>query len=247
MPSTAIENYLKQAYLAQLEGGPEDLVAMGRLARGVGVTAGTATTMAKSMEVAELLVYTPRGGVRLTVEGERLARRVIRRHRLIEQLLVEVIGLDWSEVHDEAEELEHAMSDRLIDRIDALLGHPSTDPHGDPIPSAEACDRGPRSSPVSTTNLAECPVGEAFTVSRVLDQRPEVLRFLDAHGLVPGARVRVTAREPAADATTVQVEKGAQVSLGGAAAARLRLSPAEAQKSADRAGFQPKTATVRGS
>src|SRR5213078_450583 len=117
-----VENYLKQIYLEQqaLEGG-SDLVAMGRLASAMAVTPGTATTMIKALSEANLVNYEPRGGVRLTKAGEQLALHVLRRHRLVELFLVKVLGLDWSEVHDEAEELEHAVSDKVLDRIDALL------------------------------------------------------------------------------------------------------------------------------
>src|SRR3982751_5807253 len=136
MASSTVENYLKQIYLEQQSLGAE-LVPMGRLATAMTVPPGTATTMIKALAEANLVNYEPRTGVRLTRPGEQLALHVLRRHRLVELFLVKVVGLDWSEVHDEAEELEHAISDKVLDRIDTLLGHPSVDPHGDPIPSAQ--------------------------------------------------------------------------------------------------------------
>jgi DtxR family Mn-dependent transcriptional regulator len=115
------------------------MVPMGRLAGALGVVPGTATTMAKTMSDSGLVKYEPYAGVRLTPSGDRLAAMVVRRHRLIELFLVNVMGMSWSEVHDEAEHLEHAMSDRVIARIDEMLGHPAVDPHADPIP--DACRR----------------------------------------------------------------------------------------------------------
>src|SRR5438552_18621949 len=135
MATSTVENYIKQLYLEQQE-QPGQRVPMGRLAAAMGVVPGTATTMVKALADSGLVEYEPRGGVRLTSGGEQLALHVIRRHRLVELFLVKVVGLDWSEVHAEAEELEHAISDKVMEKIDALLGRPSVDPHGDPIPLA---------------------------------------------------------------------------------------------------------------
>src|SRR5207342_3092513 len=112
------------------------LVPMGQLASALGVAPGTATTMVKTLAESGLVRYEPYAGVRLTRSGEKLAALVLRRHRLIELFLVRVMGMSWSEVHDEAENLEHAVSDRLIDLIDEMLGRPEVDPHGDPIPDS---------------------------------------------------------------------------------------------------------------
>src|SRR4051794_10565100 len=136
MPSSTVENYLKQIYLEQQDAGAADLVPMGRLASAMGVVPGTATSMIKTLADSGLVQYEPRGGVRLTHGGEQLALHVLRRHRLVELFLVKVLGLDWSEVHAEAEELEHAISDKVLEKIDAILGKPRVDPHGDPIPLA---------------------------------------------------------------------------------------------------------------
>src|SRR5437764_14428083 len=143
MPSSTVENYLKQIYLEQ-QHAPQELVAMGRLASAMAVVPGTATTMVKALADSGLVEYEPRGGVRLTRGGEQLALHVLRRHRLVELFLVKVVGLDWSEVHVEAEELEHAISEKVLEKIDALLGHPSVDPHGDPIPSPQGKMPAPR-------------------------------------------------------------------------------------------------------
>lgn len=221
MPSTTVENYLKQIYLAQhAHGVPAgDLVPMGKLAAAVGVTAGTGTTMVKALAEARLVEYEPRGGVRLTDAGTRLALQVLRRHRLVELFLVQVLGLDWSEVHDEAEELEHAISDKVLERIDTLLGHPDTDPHGDPIPPKTG--RLPKQN---LGSLADCPTDVPLRVARVLDQDPAFLQFADGHGLTPGAAIRVTGRSDAitgGDAVTIEPDGRNTVTLGTAAAAKI--------------------------
>src|SRR4051812_33993924 len=138
IPSQTVENYLKTIYLAQTAArGRDALVPMGQLASTLGVVPGTATTMVKTLAESGLVRYEPYMGVRLTRAGEKLASLVLRRHRLVELFLVKVLGMSWAEVHDEAELLEHAVSERLIDRIDEMLGRPEVDPHGDPIPSAD--------------------------------------------------------------------------------------------------------------
>src|SRR5215510_2647144 len=139
LPSSTVENYLKAIHLGQSElPAGVRLVSMGHVANALGVTPGTATTMVKALAESGLAEYEPYSGVRLTRSGEKLAGRVLRRHRLVELFLVQVMGMSWTEVHEEAEQLEHAVSDRLIERIDDMLGHPSTDPNGDTIPDAES-------------------------------------------------------------------------------------------------------------
>lgn len=227
MASSTVENYLKRIYVVSQNLNGSERVPMGAVAEGVGVAAGTATSMVKSLADDKLLDYEPRGGVRLTRQGERMARQVLRRHRLIEQFLVEVIGLDWSEVHEEAEVLEHAVSEKLLDRIDVLLDHPSVDPHGDPIPPADCATCTSRSTAATSTqtwNLGDCPIDKPLRVSRVLDQTPAFLQFLDRHGLVPGAAVTVSSRESAADATAVATEKHGLLSLGSAAAGKVLVA-----------------------
>lgn len=219
MPSVTVENYLKQVCLEQNRRGADELVPMGRLADAVGVTPGTATTMVKSLAEAGLLRYEPRAGVELTPAGQRLAHRVLRRHRLVEQFLVEVLKMDWSEVHEEAEELEHTISDKVLSRIDALLGHPATDPHGSPIPRSD--------QPLGRDNLPSldtAPTGVPITIARLVDHDPQFLRFAEAHGLVPGAAVTVTDHPPHAGAMTVAASGYNPVTLGTTAAQRIRVN-----------------------
>src|SRR5213592_1588344 len=136
---------------------------MGKLATAMGVVPGTATSMVKALADSGLVSYEPRGGARLTSGGEQLALHVLRRHRLVELFLVKVLGLDWSEVHEEADELEHAISDKVLERIDALLGRPRVDPHGDPIPTAKGKLAAPR-----LESLADCGLGKSLRIARVL-------------------------------------------------------------------------------
>src|SRR6186713_3709771 len=137
LPSSTVENYLKAIYHGVSASSANELLPMGQLAASLGVTPGTATTMVKTLAESGLVEYEPYTGVTLTPAGERLAALVLRRHRLIELFLVRFMGYSWDEVHDEAEQLEHTVSERLVDRMDAMLGRPETDPHGDPIPNAE--------------------------------------------------------------------------------------------------------------
>ena len=132
LPSATVENYLKAIFQAQLRlPRKSDLVPMGQLASALHVVPGTATTMVKALADSGLVKYEPYAGVRLTQAGEKHAAAVIRRHRLIELFLVKVVGMEESEVHDEAEHLEHTVSERLIARVEEMLGHPPIDPYGD--------------------------------------------------------------------------------------------------------------------
>lgn len=215
MASSTVENYLKQLYLQQRE-KRDARVSMGRLAAAMGVVPGTATSMVKALSGSGLVAYEPRGGVRLTASGEQLALHVLRRHRLIELFLVKVLGLDWSEVHREAEDLEHAISDRVLERLDSLLEHPTVDPHGDPIPNS----KGHMHEPMCIS-LADCPVGVAHRITRVLDQEPQFLQFVERQGLKPGSTVTVEKREAAAEAVKIRRAGEEAVSLGLVAAAKI--------------------------
>jgi DtxR family Mn-dependent transcriptional regulator len=216
MASRTVEDYLKALYAEQQRGGGE-LVAMGSLAGAMDVAPGTATAMVKTLAEAGLVDYEPRGGVKLSGKGEKLALHVLRRHRLVELFLVEILGLDWSEVDVEAEELEHAISDKVLERIDRLLDHPQVDPHGDPIPSA----RGTIPHRRAMVSLAECEPGRPMRVARVMDQNPPFLQFIDRHSLRPGTEVVVKHRDDAANAVSVQPRNQSTVTLGTQAAAKI--------------------------
>lgn len=198
MPSSTVENYLKTIHFLSDGLAPGERVAVGKIAEHLGLTPGTATTMMKHLEQAGFIDYAPRKGVMLTTEGRGAARDVLRRHRLIELFLVEVMKLDWSQVHEEAEILEHAFSDRLIERIDEMLGRPSHDPHGDPIP-----DRHGIFPAQQLRMLAHCEPGE-YTLIRVTREDPAFLRWLDEHGLIPGAHFTLLSKDDLAGALVVR-------------------------------------------
>jgi len=218
MATSTAEDYLKQILL--LSESADGLVAMGALSSALAVVPGTATTMVKALAADGLVNHRLRHGVQLTAAGRRVALGVLRRHRLIETFLVEMLKMDWTEVHAEAEQLEHAISDDVLDRLDALLGHPTADPHGDPIPSR----LGRLDSQVYAT-LATCVVAKALRVVRVADQSADFLQFVDQNGLSPGAPVRVTGRNLAAGLVTVTQPGRRTLALSLAAAGKILVAP----------------------
>ena len=216
LPSYTVENYLTALLQAQIGMRPDELVPMGKLAAALGVVPGTATTMVKALAESGLVKYEPYAGVRLTAAGEKLAAMVLRRHRLIELFLVQVMGMSWTEVHEEAEHLEHAVSDRLIERIDEMLGRPAVDPHGDPIPDPEgAVDRR------EYDTLLTCPLNARVAVSRVTDQDTSFLRFVERHDLKPGRVVEVEERDEAADSVRLKGEGDRAITIGARAASKV--------------------------
>jgi DtxR family Mn-dependent transcriptional regulator len=216
LPSSTVENYLKAIYQGQSALAREQrLVPMGHVAAALGVTPGTATTMVKALAESGLAEYEPYSGVRLSAAGEKLAGLVLRRHRLVELFLVQVMGMSWAEVHDDAEQLEHVVSERLIDRIDEMLGRPTHDPHGDPIPNSDG--------EIATRNLESlltCALATPLKVTRITDQDPAFLRFIESNGLKPGERVQVESRDDAADAVVIR-QKDRVITIGARAASKL--------------------------
>ena len=217
LPSSTVENYLKTIYQgqSQLPAGSR-LVPMGQVAAALGITPGTATTMIRTLAESGLAEYEPYSGVRLTAAGEKLAGLVLRRHRLVELFLVQVMGMSWAEVHDEAEQLEHVVSERLIDRIDEMLGRPTHDPHGDPIPTPDG-----RIEPRQLDNLLTCPVGVPLRVTRIADQDPAFLRFIEEYGLKPGQPIEVVGRDSAADSVRLFGRNSGSIIVGTRAASKL--------------------------
>src|SRR5256885_9881889 len=216
LPSSTVENYLKAIYQGQSAlRPPEHLVPMGQVAAALGVTPGTATTMVKALAESGLAEYEPYSGVRLSPAGETLAGLVLRRHRLVELFLVKVMGMSWAEVHEEAEQLEHVVSERLIERIDEMLGHPTHDPHGDPIPTADGA-----LTPRHLESLLTCPVNTPLKVTRIADQDPAFLRFIEHNALKPGQPVEVETRDTAADAVLLR-GKDRRITIGARAASKL--------------------------
>jgi len=216
LPSSTVENYLKAIHQGQSTLGPDQrLVPMGQVASALGVTPGTATTMVKALAESGLAQYEPYSGVRLSAAGEKLAGLVLRRHRLVELFLVQVMGMSWADVHDDAEQLEHVVSDRLIDRIDEMLGQPTHDPHGDPIPNPDGS--------IAMRNhesLLTCALATPLKVTRITDQDPAFLRFIESNGLKPGEQVQVESRDDAADAVVIR-QKDRAITIGARAASKM--------------------------
>lgn len=187
--SAAVEDYAKAIYALEAAGGGP--VATTALAERLGVTPGSVSAMLRKLAKLGLVRHTPYRGASLTAEGRRLALEVIRHHRLLELFLAEALGVPWHRVHAEAEVLEHVLSEELEELIDAKLGRPTHDPHGDPIPTRElAVDEG------ETESLAGLAPGAGGRLVRVSDADPEMLRYLAARGIAPGDSVEVVAREP---------------------------------------------------
>jgi DtxR family Mn-dependent transcriptional regulator len=214
--SLTIENYVKAIY--QIAGQDSQPAATGRLAESLGVSPGTVTSMLKTLSESGLAEYVPYEGARLTDKGRVLALRVLRRHRLIELFLVRTLNLTWDEVHEEAENMEHAVSDLLIDRIDAFLGRPATDPHGDPIPRADGTV-----ARTASRRLSDLSVGERFRIERVTDQSSDFLRYLTEAGLELGTEGRIITSRSEAGVITIECS-GRQTTLAYDVAGRLLVA-----------------------
>lgn len=204
MASLTIENYVKTIYLiCKRRDGAS--ASTGQIAEALKVSPGSVTSMLKTLNDTGLAEYKPYEGVQLTKSGRSLALRILRRHRLIEVFLVETLKFNWDEVHDEAENLEHAVSDLLIDRVDEFLGFPATDPYGDPIPRTDGTlpQVAEKLSP-----LADLQEGESFRLKRVTDQSMDFLRFLSDSNLVIGTRGRVVSN--CVNSGVVKIHHGSQ-------------------------------------
>ena len=189
---------------------------MGRVAECLGVTAGTATTMVKSMEAKELVEYRPRKGVRLTAAGRKVGMSMLRRHRLLETFLVETLNLDWGEIHEEAEELEHAISEKVLEKLDQFLGRPTHDPHGDPIPT-----RSGSMPKASSRTLLDCVEGDQVRIESIQDQGKEFLQFARKHKLVPGRKIEVIRHDRIADSLELKVQEKVLITIGSKTAEKI--------------------------
>ena len=218
MPSLTVENYVKMIYLLSADRPGAEAVATGELAQALDVSPGTVTGMLKTLSQADLSIYTPYEGARLTPSGQRLALSVLRRHRLVELFLAQTLSMPWDEVHEEAENIEHAVSERLVDRIDVFLGRPAVDPHGDPIPRADGSLSEPGGQP-----LASLDRGARFRLIRVVDQDPSFLRYLTECGLDLGTEGTLEENRPEAGAVTLRVGERS-VALGTAAAGKVLVT-----------------------
>jgi DtxR family transcriptional regulator, Mn-dependent transcriptional regulator len=199
----SVEDYLKAVYRLSPEGRPASTSEIARLLE---LSAPSVSGMVKRLSELGLLEHLPYKGVQLTEEGRRVALRMVRRHRLIESYLVEFLGYSWDTVHSEAERLEHAVSDTLVERMAAALGHPSVDPHGDPIPTADGAVKE-----LATTPLAVLEVGDTAEIVRVAENDAERLRYLASLGLRPGTLVTVLERQPFGGPLTIETRGEIQV------------------------------------
>lgn len=203
MITSTAEDYLKVIWSALEWGGVPATVK--QLADRFGTTPAAASNTVKRLVGQGLLVHEPYGPILLTPTGERLAVMMVRRHRLLETYLVDQLGYSWDEVHDEAENLEHAVSDLMIDRIDDLLGNPLVDPHGDPIPTKA----GHVTYPAGAQRVSTAEPGE-YLVTRICDGSSELLEWFDSTGIGTGARLTVTQR---LDVSTRVVINGQEVHI----------------------------------
>lgn len=214
----SVEDYLKAIY--RLSPGGRT-AATSEIAHALELSPASVSGMVKRLSEQGLLEHEPYRGVQLTPEGLRQALRMVRRHRLLETYLVAFLGYSWDAVHDEAERLEHAVSDELIERMAGALGNPGFDPHGDPIPDADGSVAEP-----SCTPLSEIDAGETVEIRRVRAEDAELLRYLGALDLRPGVQVRVLEREPFRGPITVEAE-GRQRVIGHEVAGQVLCLPME--------------------
>jgi DtxR family transcriptional regulator, Mn-dependent transcriptional regulator len=216
-PTEAMENYVKAIYGLQRRGpGP---VSTNALAQRLSVTPASASGMVKKLAERGLATHVPYRGVELSAEGEALALEVLRHHRLLELYLAESLGVPWDRVHDEAEVLEHVLSEELEELIAAKLGNPTHDPHGDPIPTRDG-----HIDEAETSSLDALEPGAKGTFVRVSDSDPEMLRWLAERGISPGDRFEVTDRQPFGGPLFVRFGDETHV-LGGGLAQAMRVQP----------------------
>jgi DtxR family transcriptional regulator, Mn-dependent transcriptional regulator len=193
----SVEDYLKAIYRLSPEGRPASTSDIAHLLE---LSAPSVTGMVKRLSEQGLLEHVPYRGVQLTDEGRRAALRMVRRHRLIEAYLVEFLGYSWDTVHDEAERLEHAVSDIMVERMATALGNPVVDPHGDPIPTADGSIEE-----LACTPLSDIPVGETVEIHRVHESQPERLRYIASLGIRPGVHVTILDRQPFDELVTIEI------------------------------------------
>jgi DtxR family Mn-dependent transcriptional regulator len=215
MPSSTVENYLKQILVESLDSDLSE-VSMGKIADCLSVTPGTATTMVKSMEQKDLVSYRPRKGVKLTPSGRKVGMNILRRHRLLETFLVETLNLDWGEIHEEAEVLEHAISEKVVEKLDQFLGRPTHDPHGDPIPT-----RAGSLPKASNRTLLDCDSGDLVRIESIKDQGKEFLQFARKNKLIPGRKVEVIRHDRIADSLDLKIQEKTQITLGSKTAQKI--------------------------
>tara|TARA_R100000908_G_scaffold65369_1_gene55037 strand:+ start:90915 stop:91598 length:684 start_codon:yes stop_codon:yes gene_type:complete len=213
--SQSIEDYLKVIYVLQSEG---EKATTTNIANALEVSSASVTNMLKKLAKMNLLDHESYKGAKLTNSGKKIALEILRHHRLLELYLKEVMGYSWDQVHDEAEKLEHHISEQFEDRIAELLNHPTHDPHGDPIPTKDGV------MPVmANLSIAEAEIDTPYIVGRVKDQDPELLRYLEKIGVLPGVKLKVVEKAPFNGPITVTLEEEQEQTIGNAVASEVYL------------------------
>lgn len=213
--SSTAQDYLKLIWSAtEWSATP---VTVGTMAERLGVRPSTVSDGIKKLAKQGLVKHAPYGSIELTDSGREHAVAMVRRHRLLETFLVQMLGYGWDEVHDEAEILEHAVSEKLIERIDRKLGHPTRDPHGDPIPTPDGHPHLP-----AATQLSAADTGRMVAITRISDADPQMLRYFTELGLAPDTRLTVREHRPYADVTTIRLQgRDRDIDLGASASGAI--------------------------
>lgn len=217
--SQSVEDYLKAIYILQSEG---ESATTTNIAKALDVSSASVTNMLKRLAKMNLLDHKSYKGATLTSAGNKIALEVLRHHRLLELYLKEIMGYSWDEVHDEAENLEHHISEQFEDRIAELLNHPTHDPHGDPIPTKDGVM--PKMAQLS---ISEAEENVSYIIGRVKDQDPELLRYLEKIGVIPGVKIEVLEKTPFNGPVKVKLEEGNEQVLGQAVASEVYLVDVE--------------------
>ncbi len=200
--SQSVEDYLKAIYKLQSDKEDNRGVSTSQLAKKMAVANASVTNMLKRLSEMGLVNYESYYGTSLTESGKKIALEMIRHHRLLELYLKEMLGYSWDEVHEEAEKLEHHISEQFEDKIAEMLNHPEVDPHGDPIPTKDG-----KMPAIRSKKLSRMEEGVPQIIKRVKNQNPELLRYLEKQGLIPGVKVEVISREPFNGPVKVKVEE----------------------------------------
>lgn len=217
MVSHAMEDYIAAIWRLTQQGG---VATTSEVARRLGVTAASTSHMFRKMAEAGLVAYREYGGAALTPAGETAAMGCIRRHRLTERFLVEILGISWERADAISDQMEHSLPDEVLDRMDAVLGYPSTCPHGFPIPTREG-----RLPQVELRSLTQLKPGEAAVVAQVAEHDPELLAYFGRHGIRPGAEIRLAEHDPVGQTYTFTLGDAAtRLVLGSAVAGQVRVS-----------------------
>ena len=199
--SSSVEDYVKVIY--SFTEWQERPITSSQLATRLGVANSSVSEMVRKLKAQGLVIHRPYSAVRLTEQGQALALAMVRRHRLLETYLVQELGYSWDEVHDEAELLEHAVSDTFIERMSAKLGNPSRDPHGDPIPAPDGTVVMP-----AAYRMSDLDAGHEGRITRISDDNPDLLRYLSEQRIGLDSRVLVRGRKPFSPALTVAIDNG---------------------------------------